>query len=119
MQVFMEPRGNGVLHRSFYRVGRESRAQPLAEARRASPIIPWAAAQLSHSRLRNHAAHRCLPEGRFLPLLAVRMRLRTFRRRGLGGCQRDCDENELANPSHTENSAINLPLICLGLTHAE
>ena len=112
MQVFMKPRGNGVLDGSFNRVGRESRAHPLSEARRASPIIPWAAAQLPHSCLRNHTAHRCLPEGRLLPLLAVWMRLRTFRHRGIGGCQRNCDENELGDPAHTTIRAIRLPFTC-------
>src|SRR5712691_4465319 len=70
MQVFVQPRGNRVLHGSFYRVGGESRAHPLSEARRASTIIPWAAAQLSHTCLGSHPTQRGLSEGGVLPVLA-------------------------------------------------
>ena len=56
MQVFVEPRRHGVLNCSFYRVGRHPRTQPFSKARRASPIIPWVASQLSHACARSHAA---------------------------------------------------------------
>ena len=43
MQIFVKRSRDGVLHGAFYRVGRESRAQPLSEACRASSIISWMA----------------------------------------------------------------------------
>ena len=89
MQVLVERRRNGVLDGSFYRVGRHSRTQPFSKARSAAPVIPWMAAQLTHSRTRSHAAQRPLPEGRMLPVLTVRMLAPRLCRRGIGGCQRD------------------------------
>jgi len=63
MQVFVERRRNSMLDSSFYRVGCHSRAQPFSKACRASPIIPWVAAQLSHARARSHTAKGPLPKG--------------------------------------------------------
>ena len=103
MQVFVQPRGNGVLHGSFYCVGRESRAHPLSEARRASAIIPWAAAQLPYTCLGSHTAQRGLSDGGVLPVLAVRMRLAALRHRGIGCGQRNSDQHELGDPAHNRN----------------
>ncbi len=56
MQVFMKPRGNGVFHGSFYRIGRESGTYALSKADRASAIISRVSAELSHACPRNHTA---------------------------------------------------------------
>ena len=103
MQVFVQPRGNRMLHSSFYRVGRESRAHPLSEARSASAVISWASAQLVHTCLGSHSTQRGLSEGGVLPVLAVRMRLPALWHRGMGGGQRNSDQNELGDPAHTRN----------------
>jgi hypothetical protein len=89
MQVFVERRRDGVLDGSFYRVGRHSRAHPFSKARRASPIIPWVAAQLSQPCPGGDTAQSAFPEGRMFPVLAVRMRVPSLRGCGVGGCQRD------------------------------
>jgi hypothetical protein len=110
MQVFMKPRGNGVLDGSFYSVGRHSRAQTLPKASRASSIIPGAAAQLSHPCAHSHTAHRSFTEGLLFPVLAVRVRGPRLRHSGMDGCQRNSDEDQLGDAAHTGITAISLPL---------
>lgn len=87
MQVFVERRGNGVLDGSFYRMSRHPRAQPFSEACRASPIIPWVTAQLSHPCASGNTAQRSPSEGGMLPMLAIRMRVPSMRPCSVGSCQ--------------------------------
>jgi hypothetical protein len=75
VQIFVKWSGDNVLNGAFYRVGRESCAQPLSEACRASSIISRMAGQLSHSRPRGHATQRSFAESGMFPVLPVGMRL--------------------------------------------
>jgi hypothetical protein len=47
------------------------------------------------------------------------MRVPALRHRGVGGSQRNSEENELGDPAHTEIVAITLPYRILGAQKAE
>ena len=118
MQIFVKRRGDRVLDGRFYRMRSKSGAEPLAESRNASAIIPWMPAQLSYTRPHRYTAHRSFSKGLMFPAASVRVAGTSLRD---GGRVRDSDpegddKSELDNPPHAHRRAISLPFRVRRLT---
>lgn len=109
MQIFMQSRGNDVLHRGPYGMRSESGAYPFAKTGRAAAIISRMTGHLSDSCSCHHAAYRLFPDHRMFPVLPIGMRLAGLRHRSVRSCERNGQKDELCDSPHTNTVAIGGP----------
>lgn len=73
VQVFMKPRGHGMVNGGAHGVSREPCAQALAESGRSASVVLWMTGHLTKCSAADHATDSAFAERRMLPMTTVWM----------------------------------------------